>query len=305
MAIRESKTDQGRKVGAVFVTSPTYNGICSNLSEISKICHSHGIPLIVDEAHGAHFRFHGEMPKTALDQGADISIQSTHKVLCSFTQSSMLYISGSQMIDRERLHKCLNSLQSTSPSWLLLASLDAATHQLSNGPDTIFDEAIKLAKEAKILISEIPGISGLDNSAFPEFPNRDPLRLTIGMSGLGLSGFDRAKEILDNDIGIVSELARTKSVTLALGLGTTREHVERLVSGLKHLSDTFPVANCETENVDDLGERAPFDDSVVILNPREAFFASKTAKKLEECTGEVCGEFVCPHPPAVPVLIPR
>ncbi|KAK6126619.1 hypothetical protein DH2020_039629 [Rehmannia glutinosa] len=299
-AIKESKME-GRKVTAVFITSPTYNGICSNVSEISKICHSQGIPLIVDEAHGAHFKFHPEMPKTALDQGADISIQSTHKVLSSFSQSSMLHISG-EMIDRERLQKCLHSLQSTSPSWLLLASLDAARHQLSTNPNTIFNEAVKLAKEAKILISKIPGISVLDLSASPDFPGMDPLRITVGVWRLGLSGF-QANEILDNKLGIIPELVGTNSVTLAFSLGTTREHVSRLVSGLKYLSTTFPVRKCEKENIF-VAENAPYGNSVMSLSPREAFFASKMKMKFKECIGEICGEFICPYPPGIPVLVP-
>ncbi|KAL0337159.1 UNVERIFIED_CONTAM: putative protein YaaO [Sesamum calycinum] len=274
-AIRESKAS-GRKVGAVFVTSPTYNGICSNLGDISKLCHSQGIPLIVDEAHGAHFKFHPQMPKTALYQGADISIQSTHKVLCSFSQTSMLHISG-QNIDRERLHKCLHALQSTSPSWLFLASLDAARHQLSTDA-AAFNDAVNLANVAKILIRKIPGISVLDLSAFPGFSCMDSLRVTIGVWQLGLSGF-QANEILDNDLGIIPELVSTNSVTLAFSQGTTGEHVRRLVSGLKHLSGKFPAVNCGNTVT---GKARPYDVPVMSMNPREAFFASKTVEKSVE-----------------------
>ncbi|KAK6126649.1 hypothetical protein DH2020_039613 [Rehmannia glutinosa] len=300
LAIKESKME-GRKVAAVFVTSPTYNGICSNLSEISKICHSQEIPLIVDEAHGAHFKFHPEMPKTALGQGADISIQSTHKVLSSFSQSSMLHISG-EMIDREMLHKCLHSLQTTSPNWLLLASLDAARHQLSTNPNTIFDKVVKLANEAKILISKIPGFSILDISAFPDFPAIDPLRVTISVWRLGLSGF-QANEILHNNHGILVELVSTNTVTLVFSLGTTSEHVQSLVSGLQHLSTTYSLQNYEKEKVSFTGI-TPYDIPVMSLNPREAFFASKMRVKFQESNGEVCGEFICPYPPGIPLLVP-
>ncbi|KAL0344947.1 UNVERIFIED_CONTAM: Arginine decarboxylase [Sesamum radiatum] len=212
------------------------------------------------------------MPKTALDQGADISIQSTHKVLCSFSQTSMLPISG-EKIDRERLHKCLHALQSTSPSWLFLASLDAARHQLST--DTAaFNDAVNLANVAKILIRKIPGISVLDLSAFPGFSCMDPLRIMVGVWQLGLSGF-QANEILDNDLGIIPELVGTNSVTLAFSQGTTVT-----------------------------GTARPYDDPVMSLNPREAFFASKTRMKFKDCSGEVCGEFLCPYPPGIPVLVP-
>ncbi|KAF8369445.1 hypothetical protein HHK36_032538 [Tetracentron sinense] len=153
-AIEEMAMD-GQKAAAVLVTSPTYHGICSNVSEIAKLCHSHGIPIIVDEAHGAHLGFHPELPNSALEQGADLVVQSTHKVLCSFTQSSMLHMSG-DIVDRERICICLQTLQSTSPSPLLLASLDAARAQLSENPETIFNKAVELAVEATNQIKRIP-----------------------------------------------------------------------------------------------------------------------------------------------------
>ncbi|KAL3812331.1 hypothetical protein ACJIZ3_013599 [Penstemon smallii] len=294
-----------RKIGAVFVTSPTYNGICTNLTEISKICHSNNTPLIVDEAHGAHFKFHPKMPKTALNQGADIVIQSTHKVLFSLSQSSMLHISNSKMVDRERLHKCLHILQTTSPSWLLLASLDATRHRLSTNPHTLFIESVKFADEAKMLINKIPGISILDPSTFPDFPAiMDPLRITVGVWGLGISGF-QANRVLDNDLGIISELVSTKSLTLAFSQGTTSEHVHRLVSGFEELSTMFYARNCEKEKVNyTIDGNAIFDNLEMSLNPREAFFARKTKLKLEECIGEACGESICPYPPGIPVLVP-
>ncbi|KAL3625205.1 hypothetical protein CASFOL_030659 [Castilleja foliolosa] len=303
LAIEELKIE-GRKVGAVFITSPTYNGICTNLTEISKLCHSQNIPLIVDEAHGAHFKFHPEMPKTALDQGADISIQSTHKVLCSLTQSSMLHISGRGMVDRERLHKCLHSLQTTSPSWLLLASLDATRHQMSQNPNTIFNKVVKLANEAKTLIRKIPGVSVLDLTDFADhFPAMDPLRITICVQKIGLSGY-QANEILDNDLGIVPELFSTNSIAFAFSLGTTKEHVQRLFSGLKQLSDDLAFVKEKVVLGHEKLSVTPYDDPVMSLSPRDAFFASKMSVDFKECVGEVCGEIVCPYPPGIPVLVP-
>ncbi|CAA0842186.1 Unknown protein [Striga hermonthica] len=305
-AIKESKSE-GRKLAAVFITSPTYNGICSDVTGISEICRSQGIPLIIDEAHGAHFKFHPEMPKTALEQGADISIQSTHKVLCS-SQSSMLHISGDDKVDRERLHKCLHSLQTTSPNWLLLASLDSARHQLSTNPDTMFNKTVELAKEAKTMIGKVPGVLVLDLKDFADSPDLDPLRITIGVWRLGISGF-QAKEVLDDELGIVPEFVSTNSITLAFSLGTTREHVERLVSGLESLSKRFfSETNEKTDNkihTSFAKKLMPIDNPVMRLSPREAFFARKMKMKFDkDCVGEVCGEFVCPFPPGIPVLVP-
>ncbi|XP_060670547.1 uncharacterized protein LOC107417679 isoform X1 [Ziziphus jujuba] len=299
-AIKELEME-GLKPAAVFVTSPTYHGICSNLSEISRLCHSHGIPLIVDEAHGAHLGFHPQLPCSALQQGADLAVQSTHKVLCSLTQSSMLHMSGN-IVDRERICRCLQMLQSTSPNYLLLASLDAARSQLSENPEGIFNKALEIAVEAKDMIKKLPGISVLDFQSFPKFAAVDPLRLTIGFGQLGLSGYE-ADEILYKDHEIICELVGTQSITFAINLGTSREHVQRLFSGIKHLVSSQAFIQ------DDKGRRkhgasAPFADITTSLIPRDAFFQSKRRVSIENCIGEVCGELICPYPPGIPVMIP-
>lgn len=300
MAIQELKME-GRKPAAVFVTSPTYHGICSNLREISQLCHSHGVPLIVDEAHGAHLGFHPQMPDSALQQGADLAVQSTHKVLCSLTQSSMLHMSGN-LIDREKICQCLQTLQSTSPSYLLLSSLDAARHQLSENPEAIFDEALQMALDAKNTIRGLPGISVLDSLSFPKFPAVDPLRLTIGFGWLGLSGYE-ADGILYEDHEIICELVGTSSITFAFNLGPSREHVDRLVSGVKHVVSSAASMHGAVARVD-RSISAPFADFETSLIPRDAFFASKRRVSIENSLGEVCGELICPYPPGIPVMIP-
>ncbi|KAL2328889.1 hypothetical protein Fmac_022316 [Flemingia macrophylla] len=298
-AIQELEME-GKKPAAVFVTSPTYHGICSNLSEISELCHSRKIPLIVDEAHGAHLGFHTELPKSALHQGADLAVQSTHKVLCSLTQSSMLHMSGN-IVDKEKISSCLQTLQTTSPSYLLLASLDAARAQLNESPDVVFNQAMALACEAKCTLKQIPGISVLENSSFPTFPAIDPLRLTVGFWKLGLSGYN-ADEILYRNYGVVCELVGNRSITYSFNLGTCRDHVQRLLLGIKNLSATHSSIQYPEERV--LGGHASFDDIIMSLIPRDAFFASKRKVTIKESIGEVSGELICPYPPGIPVLIP-
>lgn len=291
---------EGKKAAAVFITSPTYHGICSNLSEISELCHSRDIPLIVDEAHGAHFGFHSELPNSALRQGADLTVQSTHKVLCSLTQSSMLHMSGN-IVDKEKISRCLQTLQTTSPSYLLLASLDAARAQLSESPDIVFNQAIALAHEAKCVLKQIPGISVLESSSFPAYPAIDPLRLTVGFWKLGLSGYE-ADKILYRDYGVVCELVGNKSITCAFNLGTCRDHVQRLLLGMKHLAATYASIQQPEERF--LAGHAPFDDIIMRLIPRDAFFASKRKVTIKASLGEVSGELICPYPPGIPVLFP-
>ncbi|KAK0599314.1 hypothetical protein LWI29_004178 [Acer saccharum] len=242
------------------------------LSEISEVCHNHGIPLIVDEAHGAHFGFSDQLPYSALQQGADLVVQSTHKVLCSLTQSSMLHLSTKTSVDRERISMCLQSLQTTSPNNLLLASLDAARAQLNENPKTVFNEAINLATETRYLLKNIPGISVLDSSSFPNFQTRDPLRLTLGFWQLGLSGY-QANDILHKDLMVICELVGSRSLTFAFNLGTCREQIQRLVSAIQQVSPIHSsLSNGKFVNglvADENSVMGPSADIEIGLNPRE------------------------------------
>ncbi|XP_022987165.1 uncharacterized protein LOC111484796 isoform X1 [Cucurbita maxima] len=291
---------EGQKASAVLVTSPTYHGICSDLREISQICHAKGIPLIVDEAHGAHFGFQPQLPLSALQQGADLAVQSTHKVLCSLTQSSMLHMSGN-IIDREMICRCLQTLQSTSPSYLLLASLDAARAQLSDNPDKIFNRAIDLAYQAKRKMNKTSGISILKFPMFSNFPAIDPLRLTIGFQQLGLSGYEADETIYKNH-NIVCELVGNQSITFVINLGTCEDDIERLVSGIDDVSSFASILRIEGRSK--FSVSAPFPNVKINLNPRDAFFSKKRRENIKECVGKVCGELVCPYPPGIPVMIP-
>lgn len=300
-AIQEVES-KGGKVGAVLVTTPTYHGICSNLEEIVRICHSLGIPVIADEAHGAHFRFNKAFPRSALEQGADLTVQSTHKVLSSLTQSSMLHLSG-DLVDPGRVSRCLQLLQSSSPSYLLLASLDAVRAQLGDNMN-IFDQTLDLTLETKKLIQEIPGITLLDLSDFGlHFCEMDPLRVTVGTSRLELSGYV-ADDILYEYHKIVPELVGTRSLTFAFNLGTRHLDVERLIQGLQHLSDKFFHENSKIIRNETNVSFEPFQNSQMELAPRDALFAKKRRVSTKDSIGEISGELICTYPPGIPLLIP-
>ncbi|XP_078445490.1 uncharacterized protein LOC144714591 [Wolffia australiana] len=222
-AAADSASRAGERLGAVLVTSPTFHGVCSDVAAMAEICRRHRVPLLVDEAHGGHFKFHRDFPSTALQQGADVAVQSTHKVLSSLTQSSMLHVAGG-LVDRDRVDSCLQALQSSSPNHLLLASLDAARAQLEENPARVFDGAVVLAAEAARRLAEVPGVNVLRSGAV------DPLRITVRVSRLGINGQD-ARRILEEDYRILSELAGARTVTFAVGLGTRPQDVDRLVGG--------------------------------------------------------------------------
>jgi arginine/lysine/ornithine decarboxylase len=299
-AVKELEGD-GKRVGAVLVTSPTYHGVCSNVEGIVSVCRQRGIPVIVDEAHGAHFKFHDSLPSTAIEQGADLAVQSTHKVLCSLTQSSMLHMAG-DLVDADKVSQCLQVVQSSSPSYLLLSSLDAARDHLSKNTN-IFDEPLALASETKDQLMTIPGISVLELPCFAsDFPAIDPLRITLGASDLQLSGYE-ADDILYEDHQIVSELVGTRAVTFAVNLGTRVQDVEKLVQSAKHLSEKYFSAN-SSKPMKGSCVCGPLDKISVHMTPREAFFTKKRRVRIEDSLGEICGELICPYPPGIPVLIP-
>uniref|UniRef100_A0A803MEV4 Arginine decarboxylase n=1 Tax=Chenopodium quinoa TaxID=63459 RepID=A0A803MEV4_CHEQI len=304
-AIKELESE-GLKPGAVFITSPTYHGICSNLNEISTLCHLHNIPLIVDEAHGAHFGFHPSLPSPALQQGADVVVLSTHKVLFSLTQSSMLHVShnSTTLIDKEKIGKCISSLQTTSPSPLLLASLDATTHYLKQKSHTIFDNAINLATEVKQEIKQIPGYAVFD------YPYMDPLRVTIGVFNLFFSGYE-VDYFLYMDQKVVSELLGSRFITFPILPGTCKEHVDRLISGFKNfiLSPTFiqryhQRSHTLSHSVNKRVDFEPWSDIKMELTPRDAFFAKNKYVGIKDAIGKICGESICPFPPGVPIITP-
>jgi len=238
----------GRRVAGVLIVSPTYYGAASHVQELARICHEAGTVLLVDEAHGAHFGLHPDFPPSALQQGADIAIQSTHKMLSAMTQAAMLHLSG-ERVSAERVSRALRTLQSSSPSYLLLASLDAA-RVLAQDPEACFGTPLEAAKTARAGLSGIPGLSVLEASSLPgmdqgaacetlhcfnSVETYDPLRLTVGVSGWGLTGFEVAR-VLETRFHIVPELATQAVVLFMLGPGSALEDAHALVYAFEQLA---------------------------------------------------------------------
>lgn len=169
----------------------------------------------------------------------------------------------------------------------------------------VFSNALGLSVELTNLISRIPGVSLLEHPSFSRFPSFDPFRLTVGVQQLGLSGYE-AYEILHRDYGVAPEMVGTRSVTFVINLGTCREHGLRLVSGMKHISDTAVTSGGALEEIrlESGNMNPPLAESKMCLTPREAFFARKRRVRTRESLGEICGELICPFPPGSPAMIP-
>jgi len=289
---------------AVMMVYPTYYGVCGDVGAIAEIAHAHDIPLLVDEAHGAHFAFHPHLPHSALSAGADLTVQSTHKVLGALTQASMLHIQGDR-IPVERLSKALQLLQSTSPSYLLLASLDAARQQMALQGQLLMTKALQLAATARNQISQIPGLSVLEPTHTPGFVNLDQTRLTVKVSSLGLTGFE-ADEILHQQLGVTAELPSLQHLTFIISLGNTPSDIEQLIKAFSELAQNHRSSQPLT-----LPTPCPIPPASSILSPRDAFFATTETLQLEQVkeaystiNPPISAELICPYPPGIPVLMP-
>jgi arginine decarboxylase len=274
---------------AILIVYPTYYGVCGEIQAIADLAHATGIPLLVDEAHGAHFAFHPDLPISALSAGADLTVQSTHKTLSALTQASMLHVQG-ERIDRDRISRSLQLVQSTSPNYLLLASLDAARAQMAIEGKELMARTLELADQARSRIAEIPNLSVFQPSEPFQF---DRTRLTVTVSQLGIDGFT-ADEILHQNLGVTAELPSLQHLTFIISLGNTETDIDRLVQALQQLpSGSFlPVQISE------------FDLPETVISPRDAFFAGSETIDIQLAVDRVSAELICPYPPGIPVLLP-
>jgi arginine decarboxylase len=291
---------------AVMVVYPTYYGACGDLAAIAEIVHSYQIPLLVDEAHGAHFGFHADLPPAALAAGADLTVQSTHKLLGSLTQSAMLHV-NSRRIDIDRVSRSLRLLQSTSPSYLLLASLDAARQQMALHGKELMSQTIDLARIARARIAQIDRLSVVELDP-PALGCRyfDPTRLTVTVTDLNLTGFAADEILTDDDTfidgsNIVAELPSARHLTFIISIGNNRSDIDRLVSALTELATNHaedrPLALHSIEPPAKILTQ-------MVITPRQADRSHHISASIDAAVGKISAESICPYPPGIPVLIP-
>lgn len=286
---------------AVMMIYPTYYGACGDIDAIASLTRKHNIPLLVDEAHGGHFTFHPDLPTSALAAGADLTVQSIHKVLGAMTQASMLHVQGNR-IERDRIAKALQLLQSTSPSYLLLASLDAARQQMALHGKQLMSRTLQLAAEARTRINQIPGLSVLECESTPGCCHLDPTRLTVTVSRLGLTGFE-ADEILHEQLGVTAELPSLQHLTFIISLGNTQEDIEKLVQAFTLVAKRYQKEHLTYKKP--LWDNSLYKmEHTVQISPRQAFFATTESVPITQASDRICAELVCPYPPGIPVLMP-
>jgi arginine decarboxylase len=287
---------------AAIVASPTYHGAVADVASLAHVAHAHDVPLVVDEAWGAHLAFTDALPEHALAQGADLVVSSTHKHAGSLTQSAMLHLGGGGRFDEASIDRALRLVSSTSPSSLLIASLDAARrHAVLHGAQ-LLDEAIADLAALRAEIRRIPGLDVLDERAVGRFGVAaiDPLRVCVDVRRSGRSGHEVARRMRrDDDVHV--ELCAEHVLVAVFGLGErVAVHggplVEALARACARPRGEAPASGAAIRSAPPWG--------VPALSPREAFLAAHERVPLDEAEGRISAECLAAYPPGIPNVIP-
>ncbi len=291
--------DENPDAKAVFVINTTYFGACTDLLSVVNVAHDNNMLVLVDEAHGGHLSFNDKLPIGAMEAGADMSSVSFHKTLGSLTQSSVLVAKGNR-VDYNRIRVVINILQSTSPSSILLASLDVARKQMYFNGTKELDDVIELSKYAKIEINKIDGVRLLDKKYFQSKGtfDYDETKLLISIADLGKPGY-WFYNVLKDRFDIQIELGETYVILAILAIGTNKRDIDRLIEALKILSSELY----------DGKKKLPYPKfhytfPVMQVRPRVAFHAPKKFVPINEAIGEISGESIMIYPPGIPLVIP-
>ena len=293
--------DQNPDAVAAIVVSPTYFGACADVAGLAEVAHGRGLPLIVDEAWGAHLHFHPDLPPAALESGADLVISSTHKTVGSLTQASMLHL-GSDRIDEAIVDRCVSLTESTSPSGLLGGSLDAARRQAAVRGEELLTETLETLESARKEIRGIPGLDVLDQSIVGRagVAGWDPLRLSIDVRNTGHSGY-RVAEVARSLDDINFELASEHVLVTVFGMAApAAPAAERLIRALRRAVDE--LESHERVAIPAFAEPPPWGE--LVQTPREAFLGPQESVPFEGAAGRVAAEGLATYPPGIPNVLP-
>lgn len=288
--------EENPKAKAVLVNNPTYYGICSNLEAIVDLAHAHGMKVLADEAHGTHFYFGEGLPKAAMHVGADMAAVSMHKSGGSLTQSSFLLLGPN--INDDYVRQIINLTQTTSGSYLLMASLDISRRNLALNGKKTFQKVLEMSEYAREEINNIGdywayGYDLVDGDSVYDF---DRTKLSVNTLPLGLAGIE-VYDILRDEYDIQVELGDLGNFLAYISIGDRPADIERLVGALQEIRRRFkkPAVNMFEQE---------YINPMVLMTPHEAFYARKKSLPLENCIDHICAEFVMIYPPGIPILSP-
>lgn len=281
---------------AILVNNPTYYGICSDIRRITELAHNAGMYLLADEAHGTHFYFGDDLPESAMSAGADMAAVSMHKTGGSLTQSSVLLLG--ENVNEGHVRQVINLTQTTSGSYLLMASLDLSRRNLAQNGKEIFGKVVEMADYARAEIAKIGGYYcySHDLANGKSIYEYDKTKLSIYTRDIGLAGKE-VHDILRDKYDIQLELGDLANILAILSVGDRILEIERLVSALSEIKRLYSK-----------DKAGMFDHEyitpIVDIKPKAAFYASKSNMALKDSCGRISAEFVMAYPPGIPILAP-
>ncbi|MEU0742995.1 aminotransferase class I/II-fold pyridoxal phosphate-dependent enzyme [Streptomyces sp. NPDC006134] len=285
-----------------LITSPTPYGACADLRAVAEVCHRRSLPLIVDEAWGAHLPFHPDLPSWAMDAGADICVTSIHKMGSGLEQGSVFHLRGG-LVPPKLLGMRADLLGTTSPSALIFAGLDGWRRQMVLRGREIMGATLDLAAEVRAAVEEIDGlhVDGRGDYCGPGGADDfDPLPVVIDLGGLGITGF-QAADWLRGHRNLIAHLTDHRRIGTQITLGDDRETAGELLAALKDLARAAPglapAPRVEVPSPSGLRmEQAAL--------PRDAFFGPTEDVPLSRAAGRVAAEMITPYPPGIPAVLP-
>ena len=302
---------------AVLIVCPTYDGIVSDIEAIARIVHRAGLPLIVDEAHGAHFRYDAMFPVSALDLGADVVIQSVHKTLPSLTQTALLHIKcnrpdGGCYADRERIDRYIHMVQSSSPSYVLMASIENSIYQMEQTDMAPYGKQLhKLRRRLGQMRHLRLADTGLIGQA--GIRDLDISKIVVSTRGTclypaedGLTGFTGAQldDILRREYHLEMEMCGADYVTAITTVMDSGEGLERLGDALTRIDSQLTDAGYKPDGRSGNQKSVYSMRCDTAMSMGEAMEEKMASVGLEDSAGCISGEFVYIYPPGIPIVAP-
>ncbi len=291
--VKEALDESGENISAVFITSPTYEGKSSDIRGIAQVCHNRDIPLIVDAAHGAHFGMGCGLPENAVQQGADIVIHSLHKTLPSMTQTALIHVQG-ELTDRNLLKRFLRIYQSSSPSYVLMASIDLCVKEMEERREEF---AKKLFSYRKMLQDETMDCRRVRILAQDEF--EDPSKVLVYSDCAAMTG-QQLYDILREEYALQPEMAGDRHALAIITGWDKEEGIRRLIDAVRGIDQRLSGEEVYGAAV----TTKTFTLPRVEMPLHEAWDAEKEEVDLSAATGRIAGEFIGLYPPGIPLVVP-
>jgi arginine/lysine/ornithine decarboxylase len=287
----EKILEREQGIRAVMIVSPTYDGVVSDVREIARIVHRYGIPLIVDEAHGAHFGFHPYFPENANTKGADVVIHSVHKTLPALTQTALIHLNGT-IADRKKIERYLHMLQSSSPSYLLMASIDVCMEFLEKRGQQEFETYVQELEKVRQRLEKLKMLKLIRTKQY------DRSKLVISVKESQISSRELS-QILREKYHLEMEMTAGDYILAMTSVGDTKEGLERFAAALEAIDAGLKGADMQAKSIGSLPRTELCLKSSEIIDREDGVSVA-----WKESSGFISMEYAYLYPPGIPLIVP-